>query len=150
MTVKEAIDLFIKKKILVLKDGQYVLKAEFHPKTSKTVKTNQDFEKLLIAYRDLWPAKVKTGNRSVRQSLNTLKKKLQPFVNRRKDIPFETILDATSIYVAQCKRKGYEFMICSDYFIIKNGSSELESMCDLAMEGELKGPSSENLLRSLN
>ena len=54
------------------------------------------------------------------------------------------------MYVRGAKQKGYEYMMCADYYISKNNSSELESAVDLLMEGNLESPDEINLIRSLN
>ena len=150
MTIPEVIEKFIKDKILVYEGGQIILALKHHPKTSKNDKITQDFEELLSLYTDLWPKKIKTGNRLVRRSANSLRAKLRAFTNLRKDITPKEILEATSIYVASAKRQNYDYMQCADYFISKNRSSELESHVDLLKEGSLEGPGEQNLVRGLN
>lgn len=150
MTIPEVITKFIDDGIIVYEGGQYLLNPKYYPKTSKTVKKIEEFETLLTLYADLWPKKIKTGNRLVRRSSNSLKGKLKAFTNRRKDVTQQEILEATNIYVTSCKRQNYEYMQCADYFISKNGSSELESHIDLLKEGNLEGPGEQNLVRNLN
>lgn len=150
MTIPEVIEKFIKDKILVHEGGKIILALKYHPKTSKTDKITKDFENLLTLYADLWPKKIKTGNRLVRRSANSLRGKLKAFTNLRKDVTPNEILEATSVYIASAKRQGYDFMQCADYFINKNKSSELESHVDLLKEGNLEGPGDQNLVRSLN
>ena len=150
MTIPEVITKFINDGIIVNEGGQYLLAPKYYPKTSKTVKKIEEFETLLLLYVDLWPKKIKTGNRLVRKSANSLRGKLKAFTNRRKDVTQEEILEATSIYVASSKRQNYEYMQCADYFISKNNSSELESHIDLLKEGNLEGPGEQNLVRTLN
>ena len=150
MTIKEVIAKFIKDGILIPEGGNYVLAPKHYPETSKTVKKTEEFEELLTLYTDLWPKKIKTGNRLVRRSVNSLKGKLKAFCNRRKDVTHTEILEATNIYVISCKRQNYEYMQCADYFISKNSSSELESHVDLLKEGSLEGPGEANLVRGLN
>ena len=157
MSVKEVVEMFIEQKIL-LYDGQgkFILDFKYVPerfkanKTDKTIETKDNFETLLTKYVDLFPKGVKSGGRLVRKTPHSLRAKLQAFVNRRKDIPYEHILEGTRVYIAGFKAKGYEYMQCADYFISKNGSSELESYAELSMEGDLKSPSSDNFVDSLN
>jgi len=146
MTRKEVIALLIQEKILVLKGNQFVLIPEFSPKTSKI---DQDFENLLQQYSDLWPKGIKSGGRLIRKTPNSLRLKLKAFTNKRKDITYEAILDGTDSYLKSQKQKGWEYTISSDYFILKNGASELESYAELAMEGELPSSSS-NFVTTLN
>lgn len=150
MTIPEVITKFIEDKILLYEGGQIILAPKYHPKTSKTDEKIKNFENLLINYAALWPKKIKTGNRLVRRSANSLRKKLKAFCNSRKDVTDQEILDSAFIYVASAKRNNYEYMQCADYFISKNGSSELESHVDLLKEGNLEGPGEQNLVRALN
>ena len=150
MTIPEVITKFIEDGVILYEGGQYLLSPKYYPKTSKTVKKIEEFETLLVLYADLWPKKIKTGNRLVRRSVNSLKGKLKAFCNRRKDVTHKEILEATSIYVLSCKRQNYEYMQCADYFISKNSSSELESHIDLLKEGSLEKPGEQNLVRNLN
>lgn len=147
MTRKEVVELLIKEKILILDGARYVLSPEFTPKTSKI---DEDFEKLLKDYTDLWPKKIKTGNRTVRRSANSLRRKLKAFTKLRPDISTEEILTVTDMYVKGAKHQGFEYMMCADYYISKNSSSELECAVDLFKEGNLEGPSSETFVTSLN
>jgi len=147
MTRQEVISQFLKEKILIYEQGKIILAPKHYPKTSKI---DQNFEKLLLDYTDLWPKKIKTGNRTVRRSANSLRRKMKAFIRLRPDITAEEILTVTEIYVKGAKQQGYEFMICADYYISKNNSSELECAADLFKEGNLESPDKNNLLRSLN
>lgn len=132
------------------KQGTIVLAKEYYPKNYKTSKIDENFENLLQQYADLWPKKITSGNRLIRRSVNSLKAKMKAFVNKRKDIPYKIILEATDIYLKKAKQNNWQFTISADYFISKNGSSELESLCDLLIEGNLSIPDKDNLIRDLN
>ena len=147
MTRKEVVELLINEGILVAKGTEYILIPEFKPKTSKIA---QDYPKLLQDYADLWPKGVKSGGRLIRKTTASLDTKLKAFINRRKDIPYQAILDGTEAYLNSQKAKGWEYTISSDYFILKNGSSELESYAELAMSGDLPNSESKNFVTGLN
>lgn len=147
MTIPEVIQMFIKRKILILEGEKYVLAATHTPKITKD---NQDFEILLEIYAELWPKKIKSGNRLIRRSPNSLRRKLKAFTLARKDVTADEIIAATKIYLTSAKRQNWEYTISADYFISKNSSSELESHVDLLKEGELKSPGEDNLVRTLN
>ena len=147
MTRVEVVELFIKEKVLIMENGKYVLAPSYYPKTSKI---NENFENLLMLYADLWPKKIKSGNRLVKRSANSLRRKLLAFTKLRPDVSHENILTVTDMYVKSAKHKGYEYMMCADYYISKNNSSELESAVDLLLEGNLESPDAENLIRDLN
>lgn len=145
--------MFIEKKILLYDEsiGLYILHTDYAPnKTDKTKKTTSKFEILLETYSNLWPKGVKSGGRLIRKTPNSLRAKLQAFVNKRKDLAYESILQGTEAYLATQKSNGWQYTISSDYFISKSGSSELESWADLAESGDLKSPSADNFVDSLN
>lgn len=147
MTKKEVVELFIKEGVLILENGKYVLAANYYPKTSKI---DKNFENLLKEYADLWPKGVKSGNRLIRRSANSLRKNMLAFVKLRPDATSVEIITATEVYLRAAKRQNWEYTQCADYFIFKNKSSELESHVDLVKDGDVVSPDSENLLRSLN
>ena len=149
MTVEEVIDKFLRDKILIQEQGKIVLSSKYYPKTSKTLK-NQEFQNLLETYANLWPKKIKSGNRLIRKSPNSLRTKLLAFTKLRKDISSEVILDATKYYLKGAKQQGWEYTISADYFISKFGSSELEATCDLVIEGKAKVAGEDNFIISIN
>jgi len=149
MTIEEVISKFIKDKILIQEQGKLVLAPKYYPKTSKTLKT-QDFEQLLETYANLWPKKVKSGNRLIRRSPNSLRTKLLAFTKLRKDISYSVIIAATTYYLKGAKQQDWNYTISADYFISKFGSSELEANCDLVLEGNAKTAGTDNFIISIN
>jgi hypothetical protein len=93
-----------------------------------TTSTNHQRAKVLAPlYQKLWPEKIMSGGRPVRQGPMSLTKKLTVFLNKNPKVTEQQILDATERYIATKKKENYAFMACSDYFIDKNGNSLLES-----------------------
>jgi hypothetical protein len=84
-------------------------------------------EKLTKAYIELWPKKIMSGGRPVRQGPTTIAKKLLVFMNKHPKVTDEQILNAASRYVATKIKDGWQMCVCSDYFISKNDTSQLET-----------------------
>lgn len=84
-------------------------------------------EKLAQSYIDLWPKKIMSGGRPIRQGPTAITKKLNGFMNKNPKITDEQILDATRRYVNMKQKDNWEFATCSDYFISKGNTSLLES-----------------------
>jgi len=78
-------------------------------------------------YQKLWPAKILSGGRPVRQGPGAITKKLVIFMNKYSKVTDDEILDATKRYIATKAKDNYSFISCSDYFIDKNGNSLLEA-----------------------
>ena len=76
-------------------------------------------------WRNIWPSGVKTGNRLVRGDKKGCIKKMQAFVRDNPEYSTEDIFDAARVYMFEVKRQGSEKIICADYFIEKNGVSQL-------------------------
>jgi hypothetical protein len=152
MSVEEVVTMFIDQKVLVYDGkGKYILDPKYNPKnTSKNNKKTDDFEILLNTYSELWPKGVKSGGRLIRKTPASLKTKMQAFVNKRKDLPFEAIIQGTAAYLKEKKKEGWAYTISSDYFILKNSASELESWADAALEGDLPKEGADNFVTSLN
>lgn len=87
----------------------------------------QRAKSLVNAYQKLWPAKVASGGRPIKQGPVALIKKLTVFLNKHPKVTEQQILDATTRYIAMKAKENYHYMVCSDYFIEKSGSSVLES-----------------------
>jgi len=105
---------------------EYYLKLNKH--IPGTVKTQiPGIDDLVKKYIDLWPKKILSGGRPVRQGPTPITKKLTVFIKKHPKVTFEQILNATSRYLATMKVKDWNYMTCSDYFISKNETSVLES-----------------------
>jgi len=82
---------------------------------------------LAVVYQKLWPAKIVSGGRPVKQGPMSLTKKLTTYLNKHPKTTDAQILDATKRYLATKQKENYAYISCSDYFIEKNGNSLLES-----------------------
>jgi len=87
----------------------------------------QRAKSLVGPYQKLWPAKIASGGRPIRQGPVALIKKLTVFLNKHPKVTEQQILDATTRYIAMKAKENYNYMVCSDYFIEKGSTSVLES-----------------------
>lgn len=134
LTWTEVLKKLLEKNILIEdpSTGIIQIQPEYYLKLNKnipgTVKTQIPGIDLLVKqYIDLWPKKILSGGRPVRQGPTPITKKLTVFIKKHPKVTFEQILNATNRYLATMKSKDWAYMTCSDYFISKNESSVLES-----------------------
>lgn len=83
--------------------------------------------KLAQPYIDLWPKKIMSGGRPIRQGPTVITKKLNVFMNKHPKVKDAEILNATTRYTAWKKNNNWEYASCSDYFISKGDTSLLEA-----------------------
>ena len=96
----------------------------------KGVPIKESVDEWIEEWRDLFPAGVKSGNRPVRGDKKGVVNKMKTFVKQNPKVTKEQIITATKQYVFDSSLKSYQYMICADYFIIKNGSSMLGAMVE--------------------
>ena len=95
-----------------------------------TDEKTQKVEDWIQEWRELWPKGVKTMGRLVRGDKQGCLKKMKVFVKQYPEFSKDQIFDLTRSYVYERQMKGYEAMTCADYFINKNGLSNLASMLE--------------------
>jgi hypothetical protein len=96
-------------------------------------------EQLIVDYLSLWPEKVMSGGRLVKQGPAAIRKKFAPFLKRHPEFTDTQILNAATKYISKAKQVNYGYMTCSDYFIEKNGASQLEAAI-LALQASITSP----------
>jgi hypothetical protein len=94
--------------------------------TKPKAMTGIELRELANAYRELFPAGVKSGGYYVRTPLKEIEPLLDNFIAKYKYTP-EQILEATKVYVDELKMKNYAYMQTASYFINKNQKSSLAS-----------------------
>lgn len=118
------------------KSGELVLRPKATKLFEKGTPTKHSVNSWIDDWRSLFPAGVKSGNRPVRGDKKGVAEKMLAFVKDHKDITKDQIFEATKQYVFDCSLKNYQYMICADYFIKKNGSSMLAATIeDIASKG---------------
>jgi hypothetical protein len=115
-----------KTKVISLAPEVYLMIGREIPSNLKSTFLDKRVDELCEKYRALWPAKIQSGSRPVKQGPSAIKAKLKSFLKKNPQYKDEQILAAAAAYVAKMKQKNYEFMICSDYFIEKDKASQLE------------------------
>lgn len=110
-----------------------VIRDKFTTFASPTIKNTDNVAAWIDDWRQLWPAKVKSGGRPVKGDKQGCLRKMKTFV---KEYSFtqEEIFEATRIYLFEKKRDNYNFITCADYFILKNGASILAGSCESVSE----------------
>ena len=96
----------------------------------KGVPSDESVDAWIDEWRDIFPTGVKSGNRPVRGDKKGVYTKMKVFVKNNPKITKEQIIEATRQYVFDASLKSYNYMICADYFINKNGSSMLGAMIE--------------------
>lgn len=96
----------------------------------KGVPSDESVDAWIEEWRDIFPKGVKSGNRPVRGDKKGVITKLKAFVKNNPKVTKDQIIEATKQYVFDSSLKHYNYMICADYFISKNGSSMLGAMVE--------------------
>jgi hypothetical protein len=104
-------------------------------KTKKKVATEvlgTDVNERIKEYREIWPAKRLPSGELARQSNQELKDKFVWFFKTYPEYDWDLILDATDYYNEVFKRKNYQYMVSSSYFIKKTNPQTKEVSSKLA------------------
>jgi hypothetical protein len=83
-------------------------------------------------YRNIWPSKRLPSGELARQSVQELKDKFVWFFKTYPEYDWDLILDATDYYNEVFKRKNYQYMATSSYFIKKSNTTTKEVSSKLA------------------
>lgn len=103
-----------------------VIRSKFKTSFSKYL-TSQGVEEWINDWRHIWPAGVKTGNRLVRGDKQGCVKKMKKFLKENPEYSKQDVFDAARVYIFEALRQRSDKIICADYFIEKNGSSQLSA-----------------------
>jgi hypothetical protein len=107
----------------------------FLVKTKKKVASEvlgPDMNERIKEYRETWPAKRLPSGELARQSINELKEKFVWFFKTYPEFDWDLVLDATDDYNDLYKKKNYQYMVTSSYFIKKTNSQTKEVTSKLA------------------
>lgn len=115
--------------IKITEDGP-VLREKCNEMFNRGISSDESVEAWIEEWRDIFPTGVKSGSRPVRGDKQGVINKMKTFVKNNPKITKEQIITATKQYVFDASLKSYQYMICADYFIIKNGSSMLGAMVE--------------------
>ena len=133
--VKAAMDLALQKLgyLKIAAEG-IVLRSSCKNLFEEEVTTEEGVNSWINDWRELFPKGVKSGNRPVRGDRRGVLAKMKTFIKNYPDVTKEQIFDATKQYVFDASVKGYQFIICADYFIDKNNNSVLGAMIEDIVE----------------
>jgi len=85
-------------------------------------------------WRELWPAKQKSGGRRVRGDKQGVTKKMIAFLSIYPKTTKEEIFEATKQYLHEKRQVDWKMISCADYFISKNGTSLLAGAVEEVLE----------------
>jgi hypothetical protein len=108
-------------------------------KTAKAV-MGENFMVNIEAYLDLFPKFKLPSGKYARSDKKNLEGNFKWFFESH-NYSWETIFDATKLYLDQYERQGYKYMRTSQYFIRKQNAdktydSELANYCDMIINGD--------------
>ena len=108
-------------------------------KTSKAV-MGENFMVNIEAYLDLFPKFKLPSGKYARSDKKNLEGNFRWFFESHR-YDWETVMNATRLYLDQYERQGYKYMRTSQYFIRKQNAdktydSELANYCDMITNGE--------------
>ena len=96
---------------------------------SKSPKVKNDVVTWIDEYRDLFKPALRSGGRPIRGDRAACIDKMVKFIKTHQ-YSKEQIIEATTRYMDRKSRENYTYTKCADYFIIKDGLSELSIECE--------------------
>lgn len=123
------------KKLMIQLDN-YFLKAK---KKTNIQLMGKDFLEKISSYREIFPAKKLPSGKPARNNVKTLNESFRWFFETY-DYDWDTIIDATRMYVNEYRANDYMYMQTSQYFISKQDKhrvkhSALADYCDMVIDG---------------
>ena len=114
----------------------YFLKAK---KKTNIQLMGKDFLEKISSYREIFPAKKLPSGKPARNNVKTLNESFRWFFETY-DYDWDTIIDATRMYVNEYRANDYMYMQTSQYFISKQDKhrvkhSALADYCDMVIDG---------------
>jgi hypothetical protein len=108
-------------------------------KKTSTVIMGDNFIENIDAYLDIFPKFKLPSGKYARSDKKNLENNFRWFFDNHA-YNWETVLNATKLYVDEYEATGYKYMRTSQYFIRKQGSdktydSELANYCDMLLNG---------------
>ena len=125
-----------KGKKLIIELDNYFLKAK---KKTNIQLMGKDFLDKISSYREIFPAKKLPSGKPARNNVKTLNESFRWFFETY-DYDWDTIIDATRMYVNEYRANDYMYMQTSQYFISKQDKhrvkhSALADYCDMVIDG---------------
>ena len=121
---------------LMIQLDNYFLKAK---KKTNIQLMGKDFLDKISTYREIFPAKKLPSGKPARNNVKTLNESFRWFFETY-DYDWDTIIDATRMYVNEYRANDYMYMQTSQYFISKQDKhrvkhSALADYCDMVIDG---------------
>lgn len=100
--------------------NQFAIRGEFL-KIAKIDKRADEINSWIQEWCDLFPENLKNGaGMPIKSDVQTCKRKMLWFFKEYKQYTKEDIFEVTKMYLMERKKKNYEYLITSDYFINKD------------------------------
>lgn len=125
------------KSVLLLQEIDSFFKTSKKKTNSKVM--GENFMENIEAYLDIFPKFKLPSGKYARSDKKNLENNFRWFFESH-NYTWETVLDATRLYVDEYETSGFKYMRTSQYFIRKQGSdktydSELANYCDMLLNG---------------
>ena len=125
-----------KGKKLILQLDNYFVKAK---KKTNIQLMGKDFLEKINQYREIFPAKKLPSGKPARNNVKTLNESFRWFFETY-DYDWDTVINATKMYVNEYRANDYMYMQTSQYFIAKQDKhkvkhSALADYCDMIIDG---------------
>ena len=125
------------KSVLLLQEIESYFKTSKKKTNSKVM--GENFMENIEAYLDIFPKFKLPSGKYARSDKKNLENNFRWFFESH-NYTWETVLDATRLYVDEYETSGFKYMRTSQYFIRKQGSdktydSELANYCDMLLNG---------------
>ncbi len=131
--------------VLNPRDGKLVVQRKWYDVKKIPYPGIRDLDVLAASYRKIWPAGVKSGNLYVRSGIHSIISKMRLFLKKFPEYTNEDILAAAHRYVDESSRDNYQYMKTAEYFIFKEGGSQLETYCEVVKNNEEDYTATSNL-----
>ena len=116
---------------------------------------SEDLENWFDSWYELFPKGVKNGNYLIRSGKAGCIKKLKKFIKEYPEYTKDIVMRATEEYVAHCRVNRWAYMQLAQYFIEKEGMSNLASRCEDVLnrrtsDGSIEDSNKDAFTRTLN
>ena len=92
------------------------------------------FEQNIKAYNEMFPNQKLPSGKAARSAPGNLEKNFRWFFDNFK-YDWELVLQATGVYINEHQKNNYLYMRTSQYFIKKDGLSDLADLCENIING---------------
>lgn len=130
---------FIDKNINITEEGKSLIEKietifKKQPKSIKNI-LGDDYKENIKTFRNMFPSIKLPNGKYAKSSEKNLETKFKLFFSNY-NYTWKVIFKATRLYILEFEQKNWKFMRTSQYFIIKDNTSDLADYCERIMSGE--------------